>query len=163
MSATLIDISEPSNDFSQEKEDTSALKRKRQRKVEWTKEQDEQLLRCVKQYGHISWKRISKFLLKSEVRCHNRYLELTNASDKLRSTWSVEEDKLLRKCVEKMGAKNWTIIATHLPGRIGRQCRDRWIYNLQPGISRRAWSTEDDQKVIDTYLDIGPRWIEIAK
>ena len=38
-------------------------------------------------------------------------------------TQTKEEDELVMSLVLKHGAKNWTYIAKHLPGRIGKQCR----------------------------------------
>ena len=39
--------------------------------------------------------------------------------------------------VHKHGAKKWSMIAGHLPGRIGKQCRERWHNHLNPEISKR--------------------------
>lgn len=39
--------------------------------------------------------------------------------------WSVQEDDLIRELVMTNGKKNWSEIAKALPGRIGKQCRER--------------------------------------
>ena len=31
------------------------------------------------------------------------------------------------RLVEQYGPKRWSVIAMHLPGRIGKQCRERWV------------------------------------
>eukprot|EP01051_Picozoa_sp_SAG22_P009476 SAG22_NODE_793_length_7164_cov_30.556043_4_plen_629_part_00 len=39
--------------------------------------------------------------------------------------WSKEEDEKLLELVEAHGAKNWPVVASHLSGRVGKQCRER--------------------------------------
>ena len=57
---------------------------------------------------------------KSEIKCHKRYLELSNRSQMVSAPWSESEDKILSEIVTKMGAKGWTKIAAFLEGRIGK-------------------------------------------
>ena len=38
---------------------------------------------------------------------------------------SAQEDDRMRALVEKYGARKWSIIASNLPGRVGKQCRER--------------------------------------
>lgn len=37
-----------------------------------------------------------------------------------------QEDAKVLDLVSAYGAKRWSLIASHLPGRIGKQCRERW-------------------------------------
>ncbi len=46
--------------------------------------------------------------------------------DMVKGRWTEEEDNLVLKLVEANGPQKWTFIAEHLPGRIGKQCRERW-------------------------------------
>ena len=39
--------------------------------------------------------------------------------------WNEQEDRLVKELVAIHGAKNWPLIADHLPGRVGKQCRER--------------------------------------
>ena len=50
--------------------------------------------------------------------------------------WTEEEDRLVVELVEKHGAKKWSLIAQNLPGRIGKQCRERWHNHLNPDINK---------------------------
>ena len=43
----------------------------------------------------------------------------------VKGPWTDEEDRTLIEYVTKYGAQSWSLIATHLPGRIGKQCRER--------------------------------------
>lgn len=36
-----------------------------------------------------------------------------------------QEDEIIIEMVNKYGPKKWSTIAQHLPGRIGKQCRER--------------------------------------
>ena len=54
--------------------------------------------------------------------------------------WSPEEDALLSHTVVTQGdTKQWTKVAEHLPGRSGRQCRERWFMQLCPGVKHGEW------------------------
>ena len=39
--------------------------------------------------------------------------------------WNDDEDVKILELVQMHGAKNWPLIAEHLPGRVGKQCRER--------------------------------------
>ena len=49
-----------------------------------------------------------------------------------------------------------------LPGRTDDQCAKRWRENLDPSISRKPWTEEDDKLLMKTYEKIGKRWKDIA-
>jgi hypothetical protein len=46
----------------------------------------------------------------------------------VKGPWTDEEDAKVLDLVATHGAKRWSLIASHLPGRIGKQCRERWYY-----------------------------------
>jgi hypothetical protein len=37
----------------------------------------------------------------------------------------LQEDALIIQMVKEMGLSKWSVVASHLPGRIGKQCRER--------------------------------------
>lgn len=45
-----------------------------------------------------------------------------------------QEDEVIIELVNKYGAKKWSTIAQHLPGRIGKQCRERYEQGAPSGI-----------------------------
>ena len=50
-----------------------------------------------------------------------------------------------------------------LPGRKGKQCRERWHNHLNPDINKEAWSAAEDALLIEVHSKFGNRWAEIAK
>lgn len=70
---------------------------------------------------------------------------------------------MLREMVEEHGAKNWSTIAAALPGRIGKQCRERWHNHLDPNIRKEKWSQEEDRIILEMHSENGNKWCEIAK
>jgi len=45
--------------------------------------------------------------------------------DLVKGAWTKSEDDRILELVTKHGATKWSMIAQHLPGRIGKQCRER--------------------------------------
>ena len=65
--------------------------------------------------------------------------------------------------MKQHGARKWSQIAQQLPGRISKQCRERWHNHLNPEISKAAWTEEEDRKILSSHAKLGNRWAEIAK
>lgn len=79
-----------------------------------------------------------------------------------RKKFSPEEDKALQELVEQYGAKNWDKIAELMPGRTGRQCRDRYRNYLIPGFFNGQWSQEEDNLLRQKYLEFGSHWAKMT-
>ena len=76
---------------------------------------------------------------------------------------SLQEDQKVIELVFKYGPKKWSAIAQNLPGRIGKQCRERWHNHLNPDINKAPWSEEEDRKILESHHILVNRWAEIAK
>jgi hypothetical protein len=81
----------------------------------------------------------------------------------VKGPWTAEEDTAVERLVGQYGAKKWSVIASHLPGRIGKRCHERWHNHLNPNISKEAWSTNEDRMILEFHMSNGNRWAEIAK
>ena len=77
--------------------------------------------------------------------------------------WSPKEDAALRLAVNANSDKNWKKIASHLPGRSGGRCRERWYNHLSPDIRKGGWTDEEDTLIIDSHARLGNKWAEISK
>ncbi|QQP38792.1 Uncharacterized protein FKW44_019474 [Caligus rogercresseyi] len=77
--------------------------------------------------------------------------------------WTKEEDARVVELVRKYGPKRWTLIAKHLKGRIGKQCRERWHNHLNPEIKKTAWTDEEDRVIYNAHKQWGNQWAKIAK
>ncbi|KPI93216.1 Myb-related protein B [Papilio xuthus] len=74
-----------------------------------------------------------------------------------------EEDEKVMELVAKYGPKKWTLIARHLKGRIGKQCRERWHNHLNPSIKKTAWTDHEDRVIYQAHKQLGNQWAKIAK
>lgn len=103
--------------------------------------------------------------------CMRRYSKLRGAAKggaekagASKGPWTEEEDRKVLELVKKYGPKKWSVIAGELPGRIGKQCRERWHNHLNPNISKAPWSNEEDRIILRHQRDgTGNKWAEIAK
>mmetsp|Transcript_41017 Transcript_41017/g.100025 ORF Transcript_41017/g.100025 Transcript_41017/m.100025 type:complete len:637 (-) Transcript_41017:494-2404(-) len=77
--------------------------------------------------------------------------------------WNKEEDEIVIELVKKHGLKSWSALAVHLPGRTGKQIRERWHNQLDPNVKKDRWSSEEDLLLIEAHSTLQNRWAEIAK
>jgi myb proto-oncogene protein len=130
--------------------------------VKWTKHEDSLLKSLVEQYGE-KWDMISKQIPdRSDVQCQQRWTKVVNP-DLIKGPWTKEEDDKVIELVERYGPKKWTLIARHLKGRIGKQCRERWHNHLNPSIKKSAWTEEEDNIIYQAHKQWGNQWAKIAK
>ncbi|VTJ87950.1 Hypothetical predicted protein [Marmota monax] len=132
-------------------------------KVKWTHEEDEQLRALVRQFGQQDWKFLaSHFPNRTDQQCQYRWLRVLNP-DLVKGPWTKEEDQKVIELVKKYGTKKWTLIAKHLKGRLGKQCRERWHNHLNPEVKKSCWTEEEDRIICEAHKVLGNRWAEIAK
>lgn len=144
-------------------------KRKRQEKKiptagSWTPEEDKLLMSLVEgstEKKH--WQTMAPYFLnKTPQQIMNRWNKVINPS-LIKGNWTQEEDAVLTNWVHHHGEKGWTKVASRLPGRIGKQCRERWVNCLKPNIKRTEWTEEEDNKIIELQATIGNKWAKMAE
>ncbi|KAI3953388.1 hypothetical protein MKW92_014262 [Papaver armeniacum] len=113
----------------------------RHREGGWTAEEDDYLRKWVQVYKGKHWKKIASGL-------HNRT--------------DVQYRKLI-ELVLKSGPIKWSVVAKSIPGRIGKQCRERWYNHLDPNIKKDAWTKDEELAIVRAHRVYGNQWAEIAK
>jgi Myb-like DNA-binding domain len=132
-------------------------------KGHWTKDEDYTLGDAVKKHSGRNWKRIAESLNgRTDVQCLHRWQKVLNPS-LVKGPWTDEEDRLVLHLVHTHGPQKWTQIAEHLPGRIGKQCRERWHNHLNPKIKKISWTPEEEWLLFLYHRRIGNKWAEMAK
>jgi hypothetical protein len=130
--------------------------------TKWTQEEDDQLMAVVKEKP-ANWSDVvCCFPGKSTQQLAERWSKVLNPK-LVKGSWTREEDEKLIKCVQKYGNKNWTKIAMHFPGRIGKQCRERWKNHLDPDINRSGWTDIEDKTLIQMHERLGNQWVLISE
>ena len=80
-----------------------------------------------------------------------------------REPFSPEEDIRLVQLVQFYGIDNWGTISKHMVNRSARQCKDRWINFLSPGLNKNPWTQEEDDILLEKYQEMGSQWKVISK
>ncbi|KAI3892983.1 hypothetical protein MKW92_052101 [Papaver armeniacum] len=130
----------------------------RRAKGGWTPEE-----KAVESFKGKNWKKIAASLPhRTEVQCLHRWQKVLHP-DLVKGPWTLEEDDKIMELVSKYGPSKWSLIAKDLPGRIGKQCRERWHNHLNPEIKRDAWTVEEEVALMNAHRLYGNKWAEIAK
>ncbi|XP_025832745.1 myb-related protein B isoform X2 [Agrilus planipennis] len=154
------------NEDSDESGNTDDIKQVRPKKTinkgRWSKEEDNRLKELVDEYRE-RWELIAQhFPDRSDVQCQQRWTKVVNP-ELVKGPWTKEEDEKVVELVKKYGPKKWTLIARHLKGRIGKQCRERWHNHLNPNIKKTAWTEHEDNVIYQAHKEWGNQWAKIAK
>ncbi|XP_030546967.1 transcription factor CSA-like [Rhodamnia argentea] len=80
-----------------------------------------------------------------------------------RGHWRPAEDAKLKELVALYGPQNWNLIAEKLEGRSGKSCRLRWFNQLDPRINRRAFTEEEEERLMQAHRVYGNKWAMIAR
>lgn len=141
----------------------------------------------------VDWKSVASrhFSKRRGAECKARYEELTG-SKTIAAAWTRAEDKKVIELIAIIGPRHWTRFAevsisrtlqwrrsgpptSHyyqfslprlqaIPGRTGKQCRERWHNHLNPEVTKsKSWTIEEDRVIVEKHLAIGNKWAEIAR
>jgi hypothetical protein len=78
------------------------------------------------------------------------------------SKWTSEEDTALMTAVNTIVPTRWSVIAMRVPGRTGKQCRERWVGRLAPDLNKGEWSIQEDHVLLSLHNLYGNKWSAIA-
>lgn len=151
----------------------SAVDRKVSKPRHWHRKEDQLLRAAVAQYGNKHWKKIAEHVPgRNHTQCLQRWSKVLAPGLK-KGQWSVFEDQLLVelakgqmescKILHTPSKFNWGIISKLIPGRTPKQCRERWVSNLNPEIKKGDWSAEEDKQILELNKLYPYKWATIAK
>lgn len=95
--------------------------------------------------------------------------DVDDEGDKLGSTksrsrsWLPSEDELVRALVAQHGPRKWTLIASQLKTKTQKQVYARWRDYLQPGLTTKPWSKEEQAKLVELQGHVGNQWAVLAR
>jgi hypothetical protein len=68
------------------------------------------------------------------------------------SSWTIDEDDLLRKFIAELPdpeSPSWALAEPLFPGRSQHLIRDRWVNVLRPGLVSGNWTPEEDAAIVE--------------
>ena len=80
-----------------------------------------------------------------------------------RRPFTVEEDARLIDIMNKGDFINWEIVAQQMGDRSSRQCRERWVNYLSPGIRTDPWTDYEDRLLVQKINELGRCWSTIGQ
>jgi hypothetical protein len=133
----------------------------------WSKDDDVRLTEIMKKYKNPrDWEPIAKEhgMGKTAKECHERWIRYLKPGVR-KGQWTDQEDAIVIEAVTTSSEQpftRWSDLAQRLPGRVGKQIRDRWVNHLNPNINHLPFSRDDDLLLWDGHKKLGKRWVEIS-
>jgi hypothetical protein len=82
---------------------------------------------------------------------------------KLKTTWTAEEDDLLRSLVSTTQPNSWSAIAKYFPTKTAPQISGRWEKVLNPRLVKGGWTREEDEVIGQFVKENGTKaWAKLA-
>lgn len=130
--------------------------------VKWHKKQDELLMKMMVNNERPNYSKMAEnFPGKTGQQVAERWDKVLNPA-LVKGSWTRQEDETIIKYVQENGTKNWRHLCDLLPGRIGKQCRERWRNHLDPNINHSPWTAEEDATLIHLHKQFGNHWVKIS-
>jgi hypothetical protein len=114
----------------------------------WSKEEDDHLTEVMKRFKNPKdWEPVAKEhgFNKTAKECHERWIRYLKPGVR-KGQWTDHEDAIVVEAVSSSAEQpftRWSDLAQKLPGRVGKQIRDRWVNHLNPNINHMPFSKED--------------------
>lgn len=132
--------------------------------TKWTPEEDALLSRLVADSNScVSWSLLAGFFPnKTPAQLAGRWDKVINPK-LVKGSWTTEEDETIVRFVQANGDKDWAKLALLLPGRTGKQCRERYRNHLDTSVKHSPWTQEEDDKLAELHARLGNSWTKIAE
>jgi hypothetical protein len=81
--------------------------------------------------------------------------------------WTEMEDQVVRKGVQDADVQTvrqikWSDLAMRVPGRTGKQVRERWYNHLDPSVNKGPWTAAEMLTLHEVHSRLGNQWSKIA-
>eukprot|EP01134_Creolimax_fragrantissima_P006883 CFRG6883T1 len=136
-------------------------KKSTKRLKQWTKEEDTILREVVEIHGEKFDKATLYLSNRSEGQIAQRWLKVLSPNI-IKGAWTPEEDAKVIELINEHGTKDWSLISGFLPGRVGKQCRERWHNHLNPDVRKGPWTKEEEETIIQAQAKLGNKWSQIS-
>ena len=132
----------------------------------WTSGEDASLRLAIGTTDSPAWNLIANALFagpngRTSADCRRRW-ETVLSKGLVKGAFTEEEDKIIIECMREGGLR-WMQIAERIPGRIGKQCRERWTNHLDPNLKKGGWTREEDAILVEAQQRFGNAWTKIAE
>merc|ERR1711933_114978 len=131
------------------------------KKGNWSVEEDQKIFDHVKHAQEIGedvdWSLLASSLLgRNKIQCERRYQKLMlkkNKENHKKGGWTTEEDQKIIEHVNKVGDFKWFVVASFLPGRLPKQCSNRYKkLQLKKGISKETPTRKSKEKTTEIEM-----------
>lgn len=127
----------------------------------WTENEYLQLVALVRDYGE-NWEKISaQFSNKTAKQCMQKFKNSARSAKK--GNWTEGEDKILMEWIRQHGPNKWTECSKNIRGRCGKQCRERWVNILNPGVKKGNWTEGEQHQIFESLKKYFTSWSLMAK
>lgn len=74
-----------------------------------------------------------------------------------------EDEKLVSAIGQSSQPLRWSELAKSVPGRSGKQCRERYLNHLNPELKMDVWSPVEDATLFELVHSTGSRWAMMSR
>ncbi|KAL3776909.1 hypothetical protein ACHAWO_004148 [Cyclotella atomus] len=135
--------------------------------IGWPADEDVLLTECMTSHkSPVDWEVIAREHGRGRTarECHDRWTRYLKPGAR-KGQWREEEDAIVLRVIAQSpepAFTQWADLAPQLPGRSGKQIRDRWVNYLNPAINHLPFSRDDDLRLWEGHNKLGKRWVEIS-
>jgi hypothetical protein len=104
-------------------------------------------------------------VLESEPEPRHSEIDSMIYNRRLPKPWTSDEDEVLRESMNVFKDEEHCMqkVAERLPSRCPKQCQQRWVCHLQPGLNKDPLSKEEIRTLLEWQRKLGNKWTLIGQ